>query len=188
MRRPLSTALALAAGAVFFQACSAPQPARDEAWAQTPASVAPGQPLSPSAPRATTTPPGPTAAGPAPAGRDGGFTPAAATLASAPRAALAAPPARSPRAARDLAGLTDGQLLAVMGEPDLKRNEEAAQAWLYRSAVCLLDVFLEVDGPDAEPRVVLATARPVGDTQIAEEACLRGLARTRAGLRQPFQP
>lgn len=119
---------------------------------------------------------------------DGGFSPASATLVSVPRATAASAPLRSPRAARDLAGLTDGQLLAVMGEPDLKRDEEHAQAWLYRSAVCLLDVFLEADAPGAEPRVVLATARPVGESQIAEEACLRGLARARAGLREPFRP
>ncbi|MCU0985963.1 MAG: hypothetical protein MUC89_13640 [Acetobacteraceae bacterium] len=126
--------------------------------------------------------------------RDGGFTPAAATLVAAPRATMAttaptrSPPLRSPRSARDLAGLTDGQLLAVMGEPDLRRNEETAQAWLYRGPTCLLDVFLEADGPNDEPRVVLAAARPVGEASFAEEACLRGLARARAGLRRPFQP
>jgi hypothetical protein len=189
MRRPLSTALALAAGAVFLQACSASQPAREEAWAPAPASVESRQAISPPAPGPSAAAPGPQASGPAPAGRDGGFSPAAATLVSAPRAAAtAAAPTRSPRSARDLAGLTDGQLLSVMGEPDLKRNEDAAQAWLYRGPVCLLDVFLEAEGPNAEPRVVLATARAIGDGPIAEEACLRGLARTRAGLRQPFQP
>lgn len=180
MRRPLSTALALAAGAVFVQACSTPEPTRDAAMG----------PMSPAGDRpAASAPATPYATASPGAGHDGGFSPAAATLVAAPRAAVAAGTAlRSPRAARDLAGLTDGQLLSVMGEPDLKRNEETAQAWLYRSTVCLLDVFLEAEGPNDEPRVVLAATRPIGDSPVAEEACLRGLARTRAGLRRPFQP
>jgi hypothetical protein len=189
MRRPLRTALALVAGAVLLQACSASQPTREEAQKSTLPGVAAPASASPMAPAASA----PLHAG-ADAARDGGFSPAAATLAAAPRAAMAtasplrSPPLRSPRAARDLAGLTDGQLLAVMGEPDLRRREDQAQAWLYRSPTCLLDVFLEADGPEAEPRVVLAAARAVGDAQVAEEACLRGLSRARAGLRQPFQP
>jgi len=112
-------------------------------------------------------------------------TPARAVL----RPAAPIPEGRSsPRAARDLAGLTEGQLLAVMGEPDLKRAEGGAEAWLYRGTACLLDVFLETDRPEAEPRVVLAAARPLGAAGLVEEACLRSLARARAGLRPPFQP
>jgi hypothetical protein len=119
---------------------------------------------------------------------DGAFMPASATMAVVPRGPSGGAPGRSPRSARDLAGLTDGELLAVMGEPDLKREEEGTQAWLYRSATCLLDVFLEAEARGAEPRVVLATTRPAGAGRIAEETCLRGLARARAGLRSPFQP
>jgi hypothetical protein len=185
MRRPLSTALALAAGAVFLQACSAPQPTREDGTAHLPHERAAPAIASPN----TQGLPRPSAPLPAGLANDGGFTPAAATLVSAPRASVAASaPLRSPRAARDLAGLTDGQLLSVMGEPDLRRDEDQAQAWLYRSAACLLDVFLEAEEPGREPRVVLATARAVGEAPLAEEACLRGLSRTRAGLRPPFQP
>jgi hypothetical protein len=164
MPRPSLAALALIAGAAALQACGTPQPTRDEGLSNPPVSAATGP-------------------------NSSAFVPAAATLAAVPRAASPAmPPGRSPRSARDLAGLTDGQLLAVMGEPDLKRDEEGTQAWLYRSQACLLDVFLEAEGPGTEPRVVLATARPTGGLRIAEEACLRGLARARAGLRAPFQP
>ena len=123
---------------------------------------------------------------PDPAGT-AGFVPAAAGRAAI-RPVPAAFAGRSPRAARDLAGLTDGQLVAVMGEPDLRRAEDGSEAWLYRGPACLLDVFLEAERPGGEPRVVLATARPSGSAPIAEEACLRTLARARAGLRQPFQP
>ncbi len=168
MRRPLPAALALVAGAALLQACGgAPPPQAD---APPPQRHQAAQAAGPS--------PAPMPTG-ADMARDGGFTPAAAQRAAQ---------ARSPRAARDLTGLTDGQLLAVMGEPDLKREEDSTQAWLYRGATCLLDVFLEAEGPAGEPRVVLAAARPVGTTQVAEEACLRGLARARAGLRPPFQP
>ncbi|WP_291298269.1 hypothetical protein [Elioraea sp.] len=173
MPRPKLAALALIAGAAALQACGTPQPTRDEGRANPPEAAA-------------------SASGGAP------FVPASATLAAVPRAAATSPrspaPApqfsegRSPRSARDLAGLTDGQLLAVMGEPDLKRDEEGTQAWLYRSPACLLDVFLEAEELGGEPRVVLATARQTGAARIAEETCLRGLARARAGLRQPFQP
>jgi hypothetical protein len=166
MPRPTIAALALIAGAAALQACGTPQPTRDEGLANPPAAAAAGTGNRP-------------------------FVPASATLAAVPRAAAptpAMPQGRSPRSARDLAGLTDGQLLAVMGEPDLRRDEEGTQAWLYRSPACLLDVFLESEAPGTEPRVVLATARPTGAARIAEEACLRGLARARAGLRAPFQP
>jgi hypothetical protein len=87
--------------------------------------------------------------------------------------------ARSPRAAGDLAGLTGGELRAVMGDPDLVRDEGEAQAWLYRGPSCLLDVFLE---GEREPRVVLATARAAGLERVPEEVCLRALSRARARL------
>jgi hypothetical protein len=87
--------------------------------------------------------------------------------------------AGSPRSAADLAGLSDGELRTVMGEPDLVRNEGEAQAWLYRGPACMLDVFLE--GEEA-PRVVLATARAAGLDRVPEEVCLRALSRARARL------
>lgn len=180
MRRSPLAALALVAGAAFLQACTSAQPTREEL----------GTPLAPEPSTALSRAPIATVASPGPAIRhhgDGLFTPAAASIPSPNRRPSTAPH-RSPRSARDLTGMTDGQLLAVMGEPDLKRAEEGAEAWLYRSQGCLLDVFLEAEKPGDEPRVVLATARSLGSPQIAEEACLRGLARARAGLRQPFQP
>lgn len=165
MRRPSLAALALAAGAALLQACAGAQPQPED----TPSSR-------PAAPAAA--PSGPVTAG---------FVPAAAGRGAA-RPVPVPPVGRSPRATRDLTGLTDGQLIAIMGEPDLRRAEEGSEAWLYRSPACLLDVFLEADRPGAAPRVVLATARPSGAAPIAEEACLRTLARARAGLRTPFQP
>ncbi|WP_144184794.1 hypothetical protein [Elioraea rosea] len=180
MRRSPLAALALVAGAAFLQACTPAQPSREDLGASL--APEPNPPLSRAPPALVAS------SGPAIRHQgDAQFTPAAASIPS-PRRGTSPAPLRSPRSARDLAGMTDGQLLAVMGEPDLKRAEEGAEAWLYRSQACLLDVFLEAEKPGEEPRVVLATARPLGSTQVAEEACLRGLARARAGLRQPFQP
>jgi hypothetical protein len=163
MRRPLLPVLALGAGAALLQACAGSQPAGEQR---------------PPNPAATAAPP--------PVADTAGFVPAAGRAAARP--APAGVPARSPRAANDLAGLTDGQLVTVIGEPDLRRAEDGNEAWLYRSPACLLDVFLEAEHPGAEPRVVHAAARPAGSAPIAEEACLRALARTRAVLRSPFQP
>ncbi len=104
----------------------------------------------------------------------------------APRPIWPAPPAdrpahlvRSPRSAADLTGLGEADLRALLGEPDLVRDEGEVRAWLYRGPSCLLDVFLE--GED-EPRVVLAAARGAGLERVPEEVCLRSLARGRARL------
>lgn len=47
-----------------------------------------------------------------------------------------------------LAGLRPGELVALFGEPDLRRAEPPAELWQYRGADCVLDIFLyrEVGG------------------------------------------
>lgn len=44
-----------------------------------------------------------------------------------------------------LTGLTETDLLALYGEPDFRRAEPPAELWQYRSADCVLDVFLYHD-------------------------------------------
>ncbi|WP_157967084.1 hypothetical protein [Elioraea thermophila] len=100
-------------------------------------------------------------------------------VAPPPRADRPAVLARSPRSASDLAGLGEADLRALLGEPDLVREEGEVRAWLYRGPSCLLDVFLEGEG---DARVVLAAARGVGLERVPEEVCLRSLSRGRAGL------
>lgn len=100
-------------------------------------------------------------------------------LAPMPRADRPSASARSPRSAADLAGLGEADLRALLGEPDLVRDEGEVRAWLYRGPSCLLDVFLEGEG---EARVVLAAARGVGLERVPEEVCLRSLSRGRARL------
>jgi len=162
MRRSLTPLLALAAWAGLLQACAASHSAGEQP-AQNPA-----------------------AATPIPVAELVGFVPGSGSAAARPARSPA--PLRSPRAAKELAGLTEGQLVTLIGEPDLRRAEGGSEAWLYRSEACLLDVFLEADRPGTEPRVVHAAARSAAAVPIAEESCLRALARARAGLRSPFQP
>jgi hypothetical protein len=160
MTSPAAPALALLAGAVALAACAGSQPEReqaalDHALRDMAAAQAGLEAMRRGVP--------PYQVAPRP------IIPAAARLGAA----------RSPRSAGDLAGLTGGELRAVMGEPDLVRAEGEVQAWLYRGPACLLDVFLE---GETEPRVVLATARAAGLERVPEEVCLRALSRARARL------
>jgi len=41
-----------------------------------------------------------------------------------------------------LAGMEPAQVIALLGEPDLRRPEPPAELWQYRNADCVLDVFL----------------------------------------------
>lgn len=41
-----------------------------------------------------------------------------------------------------LTGMDPAQLIALLGEPDLRRPEPPAELWQYRDADCVLDVFL----------------------------------------------
>lgn len=45
-----------------------------------------------------------------------------------------------------LTGMDPAQVIALLGEPDLRRREPPAELLQYRSADCVLDVFLYADG------------------------------------------
>lgn len=45
-----------------------------------------------------------------------------------------------------LTGMDPAQLIALLGEPDLRRREPPAELWQYRNADCVLDVFLYGEG------------------------------------------
>ena len=49
---------------------------------------------------------------------------------------------------KDLAGLRQPEILAMLGKPDLKRDEPPAELWQYRAADCVLNLFFyrEADG------------------------------------------
>ncbi|HVA16066.1 MAG TPA: hypothetical protein VNF99_22660 [Stellaceae bacterium] len=46
---------------------------------------------------------------------------------------------------KDLAGLRPDEVLAMLGQPDLKRDEPPAELWQYRAADCVLNLFFYDD-------------------------------------------
>jgi hypothetical protein len=53
-----------------------------------------------------------------------------------------APPARARTPEiRDLAGLEPADVLSILGQPDLKRDEPPAELWQYRAPDCVLNLF-----------------------------------------------
>lgn len=45
-----------------------------------------------------------------------------------------------------LEGLSDQQVTSIFGEPGFRRKDKPAEVWRYRSAGCILDVFLYPEG------------------------------------------
>ncbi len=66
----------------------------------------------------------------------------AATL---PRSIAAQPATLRPAAGPTLAGLSAKEVVALFGEPDFRRDEPPAELWQYRTADCVLDLFLYSD-------------------------------------------
>ena len=65
----------------------------------------------------------------------------AATASSAfPAPALLQHPPRTPEI-KDLAGLQPADVVAILGPPDLRRDEPPAELWQYRAADCVLNLF-----------------------------------------------
>jgi hypothetical protein len=80
-----------------------------------------------------------------------------ACAAPAPPALQASPQARPLRVApaalhlpglKDLTGMRPSDIAALLGPPDLRRDEPPAQLWQYRAADCILNLFFyrEADG------------------------------------------
>jgi hypothetical protein len=42
---------------------------------------------------------------------------------------------------KDLAGLKPAEIVSILGQPDLKRDEPPAELWQYRAADCVLNLF-----------------------------------------------
>lgn len=70
----------------------------------------------------------------------------AACAATAPPPAASLQPAAAPMPhlvpPPKLAGLSAAAIVALLGEPDFRRAEPPAELWQYRSADCVLDLFL----------------------------------------------
>jgi hypothetical protein len=94
------------------------------------------------------------------------------TTVSAPIVPVAAPAdAALPR----LTGRTRADLAGLLGTPDFVRRDPPAEIWQYRSADCVLDLFLY---PEAgEFQVTYAEARDRRSMRRAGSGCVAGLLR-----------
>jgi hypothetical protein len=73
-----------------------------------------------------------------------------------------------PPAIKDLAGLKPADVLSILGQPDLKRDEPPAELWQYRAADCVLNLFFyddagsyRLDHAESWQRTLAAGTSPV---------------------------
>jgi hypothetical protein len=97
-------------------------------------------------------------------------------------AAPAEPPALHPAALRlvlpkGVVGWSAAELVALLGAPDFRRVEPPAELWQYRSADCVLDLFLyaekgamRVVHSETRERGAAAAAASCGDSQAVLRA------------------
>jgi hypothetical protein len=74
---------------------------------------------------------------------------------------------------RELIGLERQELQARLGDPALRRRDAPAEIWQYRSALCVLDLFLYRDGQAV--RVTNAELRPRDGRELPAATCLSSL-------------
>ena len=84
--------------------------------------------------------------------------------------ALVRPPLKD---VRELIGLGPTELQARLGDPTLRRRDAPAEIWQYRSALCVLDLFLYREGQAT--RVTNAELRPRDGREIPAATCLSSL-------------
>lgn len=86
-----------------------------------------------------------------------------------------------------LNGMDAARLSAMLGEPELHRQEPPAEVWQYRTDSCVLDVFLYPEG--GQHRVVHSEARPrTGTGTVDAGRCLGALAHRRPGPHSANRP
>jgi hypothetical protein len=107
-------------------------------------------------------------------------TPAAAVLGPA----LPAPRTSSDAASRlgELQGLRPVDIVRQFGQPDFRRAEPPAELWQYRTAGCVLDIFLYAE-PDGF-HVLHAEARGRAGAVASRGGCFEEAAPLPAGQRQ----
>ncbi len=82
----------------------------------------------------------------------------------------------------ELKGLNRARLVDLLGDPDFRRKETPGEIWQYRTADCVLDVFLYSEGKDIKVRH--AETRDRGLLKISQANCLGGLVAARSRLRE----
>ncbi|MCB9958974.1 MAG: hypothetical protein H6843_10260 [Rhodospirillaceae bacterium] len=78
----------------------------------------------------------------------------------------------------DLEGAPPSNVLALLGEPELRRTEPPAEVWQYRTERCVADIYLRQDG--AAQRVVYIETRSPNAATVPAAGCLQDIATVRA--------
>lgn len=126
---------------------------------------------------------------PAAAARAGAATSASSDQAGVSESAALTPPAAPEPAepelptveAQTLLGKSDGEILSLLGEPQLKRREAAAEVWQYRGQDCVMDLVLYRQGEASKVQYLEARDRKkaeVVEAQPCLDALLKGSGAT----------
>lgn len=92
------------------------------------------------------------------------------------------PPLPTGTELKQLAGLSEAELRRLLGAPDFRRREASAQIWQYRSAECVLDLFLYRSA--GAYRVAYAETHDRGVIRVSQSSCYAGLLSRHPRLRQ----
>lgn len=98
-----------------------------------------------------------------------------ATTGAGTRSAAVAPATGAPTRLNNLSGT---QIVAMLGEPGFKREENPAQIWRYRSDSCVLELMLYRLDRDLQVRHV--EARDDKFRAVAQNACIDSIAAMRS--------
>ncbi|MGH6946034.1 MAG: hypothetical protein ACREDZ_01790 [Kiloniellales bacterium] len=120
---------------------------------------------------------------PAAAARAGAAASAPSAQAGASESAALTPPAAPAPApelptieAETLLGKSAGEILSLLGEPQLKRREAAAEVWQYRGQDCVMDLVLYRQGEASKVQYLEARDRKKADV-VEAQPCLDALLR-----------
>lgn len=97
---------------------------------------------------------------------------------AAPRLAMRSVKKLAPPDPRRLIGMGQEDVAGLLGPPAFERKDDPALVWQYRSAACILDVFLYLDG--AAYSVAHFEVRGPSVVEVDRKACFLGLLRDRA--------
>ncbi len=77
--------------------------------------------------------------------------------------------------AQQLLGQSSSWVNANLGQPEFKRRDGQAEMWQYKSAECVLSVFIYEDVSGGQRRVLHFDGRDLAGKSVARETCLNSL-------------
>ncbi|MCK5167452.1 MAG: hypothetical protein KAQ66_09035 [Rhodospirillaceae bacterium] len=77
--------------------------------------------------------------------------------------------------AQQLLGQNTSWVSANLGQPAFKRSDGQAELWQYKSAECVLSIFIYEDISGGQRRVLHFDGRDLEGKSIAREICLNSL-------------